>query len=53
MFIEFQRRFKWAPRFTSKLQILLLYGTVPRTPSPCFKADLLRILSEIMIIFGS
>ena len=27
MFLEFHRRFKWAPRFTSKLQILDYYGT--------------------------
>ena len=28
MFVEFHSRFKWAPRFTSKLQIILdYYGT--------------------------
>jgi hypothetical protein len=31
MFVEFHRRFKWAPRFTSKLQILNYYGTTHTT----------------------
>jgi len=33
MFLEFHRRFKWAPRFTSKLQILDYYGTTHAFPT--------------------
>ena len=32
MLVEFHRRFKWAPRFTSKLQILYYYGTTQAFP---------------------